>query len=125
MAKMTQLRWFNGTFGNFSISPTLITWLKAVPKGQEMKLDEPVEANIKVVGVSLITTALGANTTLSVKVGETIIIDAQNTTTAVKSYVPVDDLMTSEGQGISLLINGGAATGAVKLKLHYEMVGNL
>ncbi|MNC81879.1 hypothetical protein D3C75_1351570 [compost metagenome] len=59
------------------------------------------------------------------KVGETTIINAQNTASAVNSYIPVDDLMTQEGQEISLTVGGGVATGTVKVKLHYEMVGNL
>ncbi|MFC5707621.1 hypothetical protein [Aeromonas eucrenophila] len=129
MAKLTLVktlhRWFNGAFGNLSISPTLVAKLAAVPVGDVVVFGDPVEPNIKVVGVSLTSAALGASTTLTVKVGETAIINAQNTATAVNSYIPVDDLMTQEGQEISLTVGGGAATGTVKVKLHYEMVGNL
>lgn len=129
MAKLTLVktlrRWFNGAFGNLSISPTLVAKLAAVPVGDVVVFGDPVEPNIKVVGVSLTSAALGASTTLTVKVGETTIINAQNTVTAVNSYIPVDDLMTQEGQEISLTVGGGAATGTVKVKLHYEMVGNL
>lgn len=129
MAKLTLVktlrRWFNGTFGNLSISPTLVAKLAAVPAGDVVVFGDPVEPNIKVVGVSLTSAALGASTTLTVKVGESTIITAQNTATAVNSYIPVDDLMTQEGQEISLTVGGGAATGTVKVKLHYEMVGNL
>lgn len=129
MAKLTLVktlrRWFNGAFGNLSISPTLVAKLAEVPVGDVVVFGDPVEPNIKVVGVSLTSAALGASTTLTVKVGETTIINAQNTVEAVNSYIPVDDLMTQEGQEISLTVGGGVATGTVKVKLHYEMVGNL
>lgn len=129
MAKLTLVktlrRWFNGAFGNLSISPTLVAKLAAVPVGDVVVFGDPVEPNIKVVGVSFTSAALGASTTLTVKVGETTIINAQNTVEAVNSYIPVDDLMTQEGQEISLTVGGGVATGTVKVKLHYEMVGNL
>jgi len=129
MAKLTLVktlrRWFNGAFGNLSISPTLVAKLAEVPVGDVVVFGDPVEPNIKVVGVSLTSAALGASTTLTVKVGETTIINAQNTASAVNSYIPVDDLMTQEGQEISLTVGGGVATGTVKVKLHYEMVGNL
>ena len=44
---------------------------------------------------------------------------------AVAKYYPVDDLMTEPDQELTLTVGGGAATGTVKLKLHYEVVGNL
>ncbi|MGY3892829.1 hypothetical protein [Aeromonas enterica] len=129
MAKLilvkTRRRWFNGTFGNLSISPTLLAELAAIPAGDMVVFGDPVEPNIKVVGVSLTCAELGADTTLTVKVGNTTIINAQDTAAAVNSYIPVNDLMTQEGQEISLTVGGGSATGAVKLKLYYEMVGNL
>ncbi|ALP41346.1 MULTISPECIES: hypothetical protein [Aeromonas] len=125
MLNATGRRWFIGAFGNLSISPTLVAKLAAVPAGDVVVFGDPAEPNIKVVGVTLISSALGASTTLTVKVGETTIINAQGTAAAVNSYIPVDDLMTQEGQEISLTVGGGAATGTVKLKLHYEMVGNL
>lgn len=121
----TGRRWFIGAFGNLSISPTLVAKLAAVANGDVLAFGDNVEPNIKIVGATLISTALGASTTLTVKVGNTVIITAQNTAAAVNSYIPVDDLMTEEGQEISLTVGGGAATGTVKLKLHYEMVGNL
>ncbi|MCZ0750120.1 hypothetical protein AB2J22_02055 [Aeromonas sp. A5] len=125
MAKNSLRRWFNGTFGNLSTSPTLMVTLTALPAEAVVMFDEPVEPNIKVIGVSLITTALGANTKLTVKVGGTIIINALNSAAAIYSIIPVDDVMTQEREGISLTISGGAATGTVKLKLLYEVVGNL
>lgn len=125
MLNATGRRWFIGAFGNLSISPTLVAKLAAVANGDVLAFGDNVEPNIKIVGATLISTALGASTTLTVKVGNTAIITAQNTAAAVNSYIPVDDLMTEEGQEISLTVGGGAATGTVKLKLHYEMVGNL
>ncbi|HDO1376057.1 TPA: hypothetical protein P2R00_003350 [Aeromonas veronii] len=118
-------RWFVGAFGNLSISPTFIAKLAAVPAGDVIVFGDKVEPNLKVVGVSLITDALGASTTLTVKIGTTTIVNAEDTAAAVTRYMPVDDVVTAEGQEITLIVGGGAATGTAKLKLHYEVVGNL
>ncbi|RWT34343.1 hypothetical protein [Aeromonas caviae] len=129
MAKTTLLarayRWFVGAFGNLSISPTLVAKLAAVPSGDVIAFGDKVEPNLKVVGATLISGALGASTTLTVKIGDTTIINAEGTAAAVSKYFPVDDLMTLPDQEITLTVGGGAATGTVKLKLHYEVIGNL
>ncbi|MGL5071289.1 MAG: hypothetical protein ACRC61_08485 [Aeromonas salmonicida] len=129
MAKTTLIakayRWFVGAFGNLSISPTLVAKLAAVPAGDVVAFGDKVEPNLKVVGVTLFTGALGASTTITAKVGATTIINAESTVAAVAKYIPVDDLMTEADQEISLTVGGGAATGSVKLKLHYEVIGNL
>ncbi|MCJ7976770.1 hypothetical protein LOS88_09640 [Aeromonas veronii] len=129
MAKTTLLarahRWFVGSFGNLSISPTLVAKLAAVPSGDVIAFGDKVEPNLKVVGATLISGALGASTTLTVKIGDTTIINAEGTATAVSKYFPVDDLKTLPDQEITLTVGGAAATGTVKLKLHYEVIGNL
>ena len=129
MAKTTLIakayRWFVGAFGNLSISPTLVAKLAAVPSGDVIAFGDKVEPNLKVVGATLISGALGASTTLTVKIGDTTIINAEGTAAAVSKYFPVDDLKTLPDQEITLTVGGGAATGTVKLKLHYEVVGNL
>lgn len=129
MAKTTLIarayRWFVGSFGNLSISPTLVAKLAAVPSGDVIAFGDKVEPNLKVVGATLISSALGASTTLTVTVGSTVIINAENTVSAVSKYFPVDDLMTAQDQEITLTVGGGAATGTAKLKLHYEVIGNL
>lgn len=129
MAKTTLIakayRWFVGAFGNLSISPTLVAKLAAVPAGDVVAFGDKVEPNLKVVGVTLFTGALGASTTITAKIGATTIINAESTAAAVAKYIPVDDLMTESDQEISLTIGGGTATGTVKFKLHYEVVGNL
>lgn len=129
MAKTTLIarayRWFVGSFGNLSISPTLVAKLAAVPSGDVIAFGDKVEPNLKVVGATLISGALGASTTLTVNIGATTIINAENTVAAVAKYFPVDDLLTDVGQEITLTVGGGAATGTVKLKLHYEVIGNL
>lgn len=121
----TGRRWFNGTFGNLSISPTFHAKLAAAHANDLVVLGDKVEPNIKIVGMTLKTDALGAGTSLSVTVGDTPLVTAQSTVTAVHSYFPVDDVMTDEGQALSLLVGGGVANGNVAFKLHYEMIGNL
>ena len=129
MAKTTLVatgrRWFNGTFGNLSVSPTFVAKLNATASGDEIVFGDKVEPNIKIIGVTLISTALGSSTTVTVKIGKTAITDAEATDAAVKKYIPVDDLLTQEGQEIAIAVGGGAATGTVKVKLHYEVVGNI
>ncbi|MGL4467533.1 MAG: hypothetical protein ACRCUK_08565 [Plesiomonas shigelloides] len=129
MAKTTLVatgrRWFNGAFGNLSVSPTFVVKLNATASGDEIVFGDKVEPNIKIIGVTLISTALGSSTTVTVKIGKTAITDAEATDAAVKKYIPVDDLLTQEGQEIAIAVGGGAATGTVKVKLHYEVVGNI
>lgn len=129
MAKTTLVatgrRWFNGAFGNLSVSPTFVAKLNATASGDEIVFGDKVEPNIKIIGVMLISTALGSSTTVTVKIGKTAITDAEATDAAVKKYIPVDDLLTQEGQEIAIAVGGGAATGTVKVKLHYEVVGNI
>lgn len=129
MAKTTLVatgrRWFNGAFGNLSVSPTFVAKLNATASGDEIVFGDKVEPNIKIIGVTLISAALGSSTTVTVKIGKTAITDAEATDDAVKKYIPVDDLLTQEGQEIAIAVGGGAATGTVKVKLHYEVVGNI
>ncbi|QOH78458.1 hypothetical protein IHE26_08245 [Plesiomonas shigelloides] len=129
MAKTTLVatgrRWFNGAFGNLSVSPTFVAKLNATASGDEIVFGDKVEPNIKIIGVTLISTALGSSTTVTVKIGKTAITDAEATDAAVKKYIPVDELLTQEGQEIAIAVGGGAATGTVKVKLHYEVVGNI
>lgn len=121
----TGKRWYVGEAGNLSISPTLKATLAATPANDVIVFGDKVEPNIKIVGVRLITAALGASTTLTLKVGTTTLVNAQSTASAVNALIPVDDVVTSAGQEISLTVGGGAATGAVKFKLEYENLGNL
>jgi hypothetical protein len=129
MAKTTLVatgrRWFNGAFGNLSVSPTFVAKLNATASGDEIVFGDKVEPNIKIIGVTLISAALGSSTAVTVKIGKTAITDAEATDAAVKKYIPVDDLLTQEGQEIAIAVGGGAATGTVKVKLHYEVVGNI
>lgn len=129
MAKTTLVttgrRWFNGAFGNLSVSPTFVAKLNATASGDEIVFGDKVEPNIKIIGVTLISAALGSSTTVTVKIGKTAITDAEATDAAVKKYIPVDDLLTQEGQEVAIAVGGGAATGTVKVKLHYEVVGNI
>ena len=121
----TGKRWYVGEAGNLSISPTLKATLAATPANDVIVFGDKVEPNIKIVGVRLITAALGASTTLTLKVGTTTLVNAQSTASAVNALIPVDDVVTSAGQEISLVVGGAAATGAVKFKLEYEYIGNL
>lgn len=121
----TARRWFVGAFGNLSISPTFVAKLAAVPAGDVIVFGDKVEPNIKIVGVSLFTCALGDGTTLTVKVGSVIIVHAEDTAVPVAKYLPVNDVITVQGQELTLTVEGADTTGTVKLKLHYEVMGNL
>ena len=121
----TGKRWYVGEAGNLSVSPTLKATLAATPANDVIVFGDKAEPNIKIIGVRLLTGALGASTTLTLKVGTTTLVNAQSTASAVNALIPVDDVITSAGQEISLTVGGGAATGSVKFKLEYENVGNL
>jgi hypothetical protein len=121
----TGKRWYVGEDGNLSVSPTLKATLTATPANDVIVFGDKVEPNIKIVGVRLLTAALGASTTLTLKVGTTVLVNAQPTASAVNAVIQVDDVVTSAGQEISLVVGGAAATGLVKFKLEYENLGNL
>ena len=121
----TGKRWYIGEAGNLSISPTLTATLAATPANDVIVFGDKVEPNIKIVGVRLLTAALGASTTITLKVGTTTLVNAQSTASAVNVLIPVDDVVTTEDQSLSLTVGGAAATGSVKLKLEYENIGNL
>ena len=61
-------------------------WLAAVPSGDVIAFGDKVEPNL-VVGATLISGALGASTTLTVKIGDTTIINAEGTATAVSKSI--------------------------------------
>lgn len=121
----TGKRWYIGEAGNLSISPTLKATLAATPAGDVVVFGDKVEPNIKIVGVRLLTAALGSSTTITLKVGTTTLVNAQSTASAVNVLIPVDDVVTTEDQSLSLTVGGAAATGSVKFKLDYENIGNL
>ena len=121
----TGKRWYIGEAGNLSISPTLKAALAATPANDVIVFGDKVEPNIKIVGVRLLTAALGASTTITLKVGTTTLVNAQSTASVVNVLIPVDDVVTTEDQSLSLTVGGAAATGSVKFKLEYENIGNL
>ena len=121
----TGRRWYTGPQGNVSVSPTHVATLAANDIGDVITFGDPAEKNIRIHGVSLISAALGASTTITLKVGATTLVNTKGTASAVNEYIPVDDVLTGDGEPITLTVGGGAATGAVKFKFHYEVVGNL
>jgi len=122
---VTGRRWFVGSFGNLSISPKQAVTLAAVASGNSVAFGDKMPAGIKIVGVKLKTGALGASTTLTIKAGETALVSAVSTASAVHSILPVDDVLLTEDTDLSLVIGGGAATGDVAFALLYEVVGTL
>lgn len=120
----TRRRWYNGECGNLSISPTLQATLASNASGEVITLGDKIEPNIKIVAVHLTSAALGASTTLTLKVGSTTLVNAQSTASAVNQNIPVDDVVTGNDL-ITLTVGGGTASGLVKFKFIYEVVGNL
>lgn len=120
----TGRRWYVGPQGNLSISPTHAVTL-AADIGDVITFGDPAEKNVKIVAVQLVSAALGAASTLTLKVGDATLVNAESTTNAVSKIIPVDDVLTAEGEAITLTVGGGAAAGAVKFKFYYEVVGNL
>ncbi|MBM7455176.1 hypothetical protein HNR62_001036 [Oceanisphaera litoralis] len=121
----TGRRWYVGPQGNLSVSPAHIATLSAVPAADVITFGDNAEKNIRISAVQLITGALGASTTLTVKVGGVTLVSAKATASAVSEIIPVDDVLTGEGEAITLTVGGGTASGDVKVKFWYEVVGNL
>lgn len=121
----TGRRWYTGPQGNVSVSPTHAATLAANDIGDVITFGDPAEKNLRIIGVSLMAAALGAATTITLKVGANTLVNAKGTVSAVNEYIPVDDVITGEGEPITLTVGGGAATGEVKVKFHYEVIGNL
>lgn len=82
-------------------------------------------AGTKATGVEYINAALGAGVTLDVKLGSTTLVSALSCAVAGKGYIPVADVLTTDNALFSLVVGGGAATGAVTFRLVYESLGNL
>ena len=82
-------------------------------------------AGTKATGVEYINAALGAGVTLDVKLGSTTLVSALSCAVAGKGYIPVADVLTADNALFSLVVGGGAATGAVTFRLVYESTGTL
>ena len=82
-------------------------------------------AGTKATGVEYINAALGAGVTLDVKLGSTTLVSALSCAVAGKGYIPVADVLTADNALFSLVVGGGAATGAVTFRLVYESIGTL
>ncbi|WP_421174111.1 hypothetical protein [Aeromonas enteropelogenes] len=138
--------WFNGTFGNASVSPTLTATLDAIVSGDTIIFDNNVEPNISIYGVTLVSTGAGlpAGAAVTVKVGETVIANTVPLEGEQAVYQPVIDLLTEEGMKVSVVVGDAPASAAapeggesapvpraaaapvvLKVKLHYEMIGNI
>ena len=82
-------------------------------------------AGTKATGVEYINSALGSGVTLDVKLGSTTLVSALSCAVAGKGYIPVADVLTADNALFSLVVGGGAATGAVTFRLVYESLGTL
>lgn len=82
-------------------------------------------AGTKATGVEYINAALGTGVTLDVKLGSTTLVSALSCAAAGKDYIPVADVLTADNALFSLVVGGGAATGAVTFRLVYESLGTL
>lgn len=116
-------RWFNGTFGNLSVSPTFEGNVSAA-SGATIDICK-LDPNIKVIGVRVHADNLGASSTLTFKVGSTALTKAITTSAEVASEMLIDDYLTADGDVLSVLVGGGAVSGKLRVKVVYEMVGNL
>ena len=121
----TGRRWYNGPCGNVGLSPTFKHTLASAASGDVITFGDKMESNLKLTGVDLISAALGASTTVTLKVGSTTLVNAQSTSSAVAQRYALDDIITAGGEAITLTVGGGTASGDVKFKFYYEPLGNL
>ena len=116
-------RWYNGECGNLSVSPTFEGNVSAA-SGATIEICK-LEPNIKVIGVRVHSDALGASSTLTFKVGSNAITKSVSTAAEVAADMLIDDYITANGDVLSVLVGGGAVSGKLRVKVVYEMVGNL
>ena len=116
-------RWYNGECGNLSVSPTFEGNVSAA-SGATIDICK-LEPNIKVIGVRVHADALGSSTTMTFKVGSTAITKSVSTAAEVATEMLIDDYITADGDVLSVLVGGGAVSGKLRVKVVYEMVGNL
>lgn len=117
-------RWFVGTFGNVSVSPTFSGEV-AASVGGTITVHDNMPPNLRVIGISVHNSALGGSSRLTFKIGTTQITSAIDTSVDALTYLPVDDFVTNEGDVLSASVTGGAVSGFLRVKVVYEMVGNL
>lgn len=117
-------RWFNGTFGNLSVSPTFSAKVDNAVN-DVIVIHPAVEQNIKVIGITIQSSALGTSSKLTFSLGNTTITSDIDTSAAMNSYLPVHDYVTKEGDKFTAKVTGGAVSGNFWVKLHYEVLGNL
>lgn len=117
-------RWFVGTFGNVSVSPTFQGEVVATV-GTDVAIHDNLPPNLRLIGASVHNSAMGASSRLTLKVGTTQICDVIDSSTDTNKYLPIDDYITSEGDQLKATVSGGAVNGFLRVKLHYEVVGNL
>jgi hypothetical protein len=121
----TGRRWYTGPQGNLSISPAHSATLASAAISDVITFGDNAEKNIRITAVQWVSDALGASTTITLKVGDVTLVNAKATASAVTEIIPVDDVLTGAGEGITLTVGGGTASGDVKIKFYYEVVGNL
>ena len=84
-----------------------------------------IPAGVRITGYEYVNAALGASTTLTIKVGDTTIGTTIATATAGAAYVPTTETLITSDALLTLTVGGATATGAATVRLVYEYVGTL
>ncbi|MEE3649459.1 MULTISPECIES: hypothetical protein [unclassified Brenneria] len=113
---------YQGPQGNLSIAEGRITLAAAAVNDVVELLELPI--GMRIYGVDVISSALGADVTVEIKSGDHVLVAAASHAAAVAKSVPVAPYSTVvAGEKITATIAGGAATGELVVLVKYTAVG--
>ncbi|QKJ87411.1 Putative phage protein [Paramixta manurensis] len=115
-------RVYQGPQGNESVAEGSITLSAAAPGDIVQLLDFPIGMRIN--SVQVVSDALGEEVKVEIKSGDTVLVPADDFSSAVATVVPVQPYMTqSDGELLTATISGGAAAGKLVVLIRYVAVG--
>ncbi|RLM26505.1 hypothetical protein BIY29_05450 [Brenneria alni] len=113
---------YQGPQGNLSIAESSVT-LSAAAIGDVVELLE-MPIGMRIYSVDVVSEALGADVTVTIKSGDQTLVAAASHAAAVARSVPVSPYSTvTAGEKITAVIAGGAATGRLVVNVKYVAVG--
>lgn len=113
---------YQGTHGNVSVAVGQVSLNAAAMDDVVQLLEMPVGMRIHTVDV--ISDALGADVTIEIKSGQATLVPAAAHSSAVVKSVPIVPYTTADdGEIITAVIAGGAATGRLVVNVQYVAMG--
>lgn len=113
---------YQGAHGNESVVEAFVTLDKA-PTGTEVRLLR-LPIGMRINAVQLVTDALGAGESVTIKSGSHELVAADSVVTAVAHHFPVAPYTTqTDGELLTATLGGASATGNMSILVRYSVVG--